>query len=133
MAFPTSIGSISTYRNKKRACCRSRTASSVLYVVFSAKRRGGVDISVTLLKQQYGIHQRLTGHMDITLHGCRYVPKAVEEPWATYSVRWLWLRRYDGGRGTECTKIPCKPISEILLFPDGVARTVTTLSAILFR
>ena len=46
-------------------------------------------------------------------------PKAAEEPWATYSVRWLWLRRYDGGHGTEWTQIPCTPISEILLFPMG--------------
>ena len=47
----------------------------------------------------------------------RYVPKAAEEPWATYSVRWLWLRRYDGNHGTACTKISCKPISETLQFP----------------
>lgn len=47
----------------------------------------------------YGIHQRLTGHMDITLHGCRYVPM-------TCSVRWLWLRRYDGNHGTAYTQNP---------------------------
>ena len=130
MAFPTSIGSISTYRNKKRACCRSRTASSVLYTISTPKWRGDVDISVTLIKQMYSPHQRLTGHMDITLQGCRYVPKAVEEPWATYSVRWLWLRRYDGGHGTACSKKPCNPIPETLPFPHGAA---ITLSAILFR
>ena len=112
-----STGSISTYRNKKRACCQSRTASSILYTISTPKWREDIDISVTLLKRLYGIYQRLTGHMDITLHGCRYVPKAVEEPWATYSVRWLWLRRYDGNHGTACTKISCKPISETLQFP----------------
>ena len=67
-----STGSISTYRNKKRACCRSRTASSVLYTISTPKWRGDVDISVTLIKQMYSPHQRLTGHMDITLHGRLY-------------------------------------------------------------
>ena len=72
MAFPTSIGSISTYRNKKRACCRSRTASSYLYTIFTPKWRGDVDISGILLKHLYGIHQRLAGHLHITLHGRLY-------------------------------------------------------------
>ena len=67
-----STGSISTYRNKKRACCPTLAASSVLYAVFTAKRRGDVDISGILLKRLYGIHQRLTGHLDITLHDCLY-------------------------------------------------------------
>lgn len=82
-----STGSISTYRNKKRACCHSRTASSILYTISAPKWRGDVDISGILLKQLYSIYQRVIGHMDIMLHGCRYVPIAAEEPWATYSVR----------------------------------------------
>ena len=62
-----SIGSISTYRNKKRACCPTLAASSILYTIFTPKWREDIDISVTLLKRLYGIYQRLTGHMDITL------------------------------------------------------------------
>lgn len=112
-----STGSISTYRNKNRACCQDRTASSVWYAVFTAKRRGDVDISGILRKQLYVIHQRRTGHMDITLHGCRYVPKAAEEPWATYSVRWLWLRRYDGDHGTAYTRNPPQNKSPIFFLP----------------
>ena len=72
MAFPTSIGSISTYRNKKRACCQSRTASSILYTISTPKWRVDVDISGILRIQLYSLHQRFTGHMDITLHGCLY-------------------------------------------------------------
>ena len=37
--------------------------------------------------------------MDITIHSCRYVP-------TTCSVRWLWLRRCDGGHGTAYTQNP---------------------------
>ena len=67
-----STGSISTYRNKKRACCQSRTASSILYTISTPKWRVDVDISGILRIQLYSLHQRFTGHMDITLHGCLY-------------------------------------------------------------
>ena len=32
--------------------------------------RGDVGICGALLKQLYGIHQGVVGHMDITIHGC---------------------------------------------------------------
>ena len=108
-----STGSISTYRNKKRACCQSRTASSILYTISTPKWRGDVDISVTLLKQTYGIHQRLTGHMHIALQGCRFVPKAAEEHWATGSVCCAGMTEI---MEPHIPKIPCNPISEILQF-----------------
>lgn len=54
-----SIGSISTYRNRKRACCQS--SDSKLYFVhhFYTKMAWCVDISGALLKQLYSLHQRL--------------------------------------------------------------------------
>lgn len=104
MALPTSTGSISTYRNKQRACCQSRTASSYLHTVrmsiflgFSSNSctafTGDLLVTWTLRSIAVGMSQR---HALSDGSGCEGVTEIMEP---------------------HIPKIPCNPISEILQFP----------------
>ena len=105
MALPTSTGSISTYRNKQRACCQSRTASSYLHTVrmsiflgFSSNSctafTGDLLVTWTLRSIAVGMSQR---HAPFDGSGCAGMTEIMEP---------------------HTPKSPVKPISEILQFPQ---------------
>ena len=86
MALPTSTGSISTYRNKQRACCQSRTASSYLHTVrmsiflgFSSNSctafTGDLLVTWTLRSIAVGMSQR---HALSDGSGCEGVTEVME-------------------------------------------------------
>ena len=103
MALPTSTGSISTYRNKQRACCQSRTASSYLHTVrmsiflgFSSNSctafTGDLLVTWTLRSIAVGMSQR---HALSDGSGCEGVTEVMEP---------------------HIPRIPCTSISETLQF-----------------
>ena len=105
MALPTSTGSISTYRNKQRACCQSRTASSYLHTVrmsiflgFSSNSctafTGDLLVTWTLRSIAVGMSQR---HALSDGSGCEGVTEVMEP---------------------HIPRIPCTSISETLQFPQ---------------